>query len=649
MKGTVTLLFTSEGDLFSYSPQTLEQIQHFNDLSLSRADGRGSLSFSDVSQYFPSVSVLRVTTVIDDTLYIGQICAMTTAADQQQYLLQLENAAYPSAVHSQRMKQILDCAQIASWEWNIQTGEMRFNEHWARLIGYQLQELEPINIETWFHCVHPDDLPEYEAALRAHCNGEKPYYECEVRIRHKDGHWVWVRDHGRIVSRNEQGEPEWILGAHIDISVYKHVQAQNELLSNDLNMIMDVCPTVIYKISADKEERVQFITRGVEGLLKYQDKEIINRVNWWREHIHPQDLNDYDDRVVNWRSQGQNAILDCEYRFRCADGHYLWLADRARLVTSEDGRSQHYVGSIIDISELVSLNNHLQSLAKVSPAVLYQFEYLEEGGGRFPYASQNLKDIFGVSPEQAAQDASAVFDAIHHDDVEKVRQSIDEAARHRDAWKCEFRVVNGDTVRWLYGHSIPSISDNGKMIWSGQLIDISDKKALELRLQKESTTDPLTGAYNRRYFMQALHEELMRSSREKQNLAILAIDFDFFKQINDRFGHDTGDYVLRQISGTLQRHLREYDTLARMGGEEFSVLLPNTDYSTALIIADKLRRLVEVEKMHYQRQDIRITVTIGVTATDGCPVNAFALLKQADDALYQGKDQGRNCVCGSSG
>ena len=250
-----------------------------------------------------------------------------------------------------------------------------------------------------------------------------------------------------------------------------------------------------------------------------------------------------------------------------------------------------------------------------------------------------------MSPEDAARDAAPVFDAIYPEDVSKVRQSIEQAAQTLEEWKCEFRVKAGGKLRWLYGHSIPSLSNEGKMIWSGQLIDISEKKELELRLQKESTTDPLTGAYNRRYFLQELHEELLRSSRDKQELSILAIDFDFFKQINDRFGHDAGDYVLQQISQSLQSHLREYDTLARMGGEEFTVLLPHTDYQTAFAIADKLRRLVEVHKMHYQQQDIMLTVTIGVASTQKGRCNPFALLKQADRALYQGKENGRNCVC----
>lgn len=645
MKGTITLLFASTGELLSCSAQTLDRISHLDHLSMTSTDDGQVIAFTDLAPYFLSHDVLEITVVVGGGLHVGQISVIESIAGERQFLVQLDDAHHPSVLHVQRMKQILDCAQIATWEWNVQTGETQFSESWAGFVGYSLKELEPTDIQTWSDLVHPDDLILSEQALNAHLSGEQAYYECEVRMRHKSGHWVWVRDYGRVVSWDKQGQPEWVLGAHIDVSIYKYIQAQNELLSKDLNMIMDLCPAVIYKISADQGERVQFITRGVETLLQFKDEEVVNRVNWWRAHIHPEDLSEYDKRVTEWRAQGDNAILDCEYRFRRADGHYIWLADRARIVTSADGRSQYYVGSIIDISELVSLNSHLQSLAKVSPAVLYQFEYLDDGSSRFPYASQKLTEIFGVTPEEAAQDSTPVFNAIYPDDVAKVLKSVEKSVKTMEAWKCEFRVKVGNKLRWLYGHSMPSLSNEGTVVWSGQIIDISEKKELELRLQKESTTDPLTGAYNRRYFLQELQEELLRSSRDKQDLAILAIDFDLFKQINDRFGHDAGDYVLQQVSHNLQQHLREYDTLARMGGEEFTVLLPNTDYQTAFAIADKLRRLVEVHKMRYQQQDILLTVTIGVAATREGFATPFTLLKQADRALYQGKENGRNCVC----
>lgn len=646
MKGTITLLFTWTGDLLSFSPNEFGSCGPLSQLNLTATGSEEPLAIEEIQAYFPSVEPLQVTSVIDGIFYTGIISTLKSTEFQShpQFLLQFEDTAHPSVLRIQRMKHVLDCAQIASWEWNVQTGETRFNDRWAEIVGYHLPELEPTDIDTWTKLAHPDDLKLSQQALEAHFNGEIPFYECEVRMRHKDGHWVWVRDYGRIVSFTAQGEPEWILGAHIDITGYKLIQTQNELLSHDLNMIMDLCPAVIYKMSADDDEQVQFITQGVEGLLNYRHEEIMNRAYWWRNHIHPEDVSDYNQRVAEWRSRGDDSILECEYRFRCADGRYIWLADRARIMNSHYSRGPSVLGSIIDITDFVSLNNHLQSLAKVSPAVLYQFEYLPDGTSRFPYASQKLKDMFGVTPEEAAVDSTAVFDAIYPEDVERVRASALQSKETLEDWKCEFRVEIDGKLHWLYGHSIPTPSSEGKVIWSGQIIDISEKKELELQLKKESTTDALTGAYNRRYFIQELHDELQRSVREKQPVSILAVDFDFFKQVNDKYGHDAGDAVLQQVTGHLRQHIRPYDTLARMGGEEFNIMLPNTDYASALSIANKLRKLVQGFTVRYHGQEIKITITLGVATSSSGVQDSFELLKEADRALYRGKASGRNCV-----
>lgn len=646
MKGTITLLFDWAGTVMSSSAKELSFVRQLSQLSLTPVFGDGPLSVERIRTFISDNEPLHVSLVLNDEHYTGTVTLLRPENPEKeaQILVQFGDARSSSVMCVERMKQLLDCSQIASWEWNVQTGETRFNECWADIIGYRLSELEPTDINTWTRLAHPDDLMVSQDALKAHFSGELPYYECEVRMRHKLGHWVWVRDYGRIVSYSADGEPEWILGAHIDITGYKLIQAENELLSHDLNTILELCPAVIYKLSADDDNQIQFITRGVERLLNYRDEQIVNQRNWWRNHIHPADIEGYLQRFNEWRASSSDSTLECEYRFRCADGAYLWVADRARLVTSQYERDESVLGSIIDITDFVSLNNHLQSLAKVSPAVLYQFEYLPDGRSRFPYASQKLKDVFGVTPEEAAIDSSAVFDAIYPEDVAKVRASALESKQTLNDWKCEFRVEINGKLHWLYGHSIPTQSSEGKVIWSGQIIDISEKKELELQLKKESTTDALTGAYNRRYFITELQDELQRSAREQQPLSILAIDFDFFKQINDRYGHDAGDAVLQQVTAHMRRHIRPYDTLARMGGEEFTIMLPNTDYSSALNIADKLRSLVEEYIVQYHDQNIQITITIGVATTQHGVQGSFELLKVADRALYQGKASGRNCV-----
>jgi diguanylate cyclase (GGDEF)-like protein len=166
-------------------------------------------------------------------------------------------------------------------------------------------------------------------------------------------------------------------------------------------------------------------------------------------------------------------------------------------------------------------------------------------------------------------------------------------------------------------------------------------------------TDALTGAYNRRYFMRHLRDELKRARRFGTELSLLLLDIDFFKTVNDEFGHAVGDGVLRKFVKRVQKGLpRDYDWCARLGGEEFVVVLPQTDLAGAAVVAERLRRLVEEYPLHLSKSVRPITVSIGVSGLQALPKRESAsvetLLADADRHLYKSKDNGRNRVTTAS-
>jgi PAS domain S-box-containing protein len=124
----------------------------------------------------------------------------------------------------ERLKNIIEGTRSGTWEWNVQSGELIINEYWANIIGYELSELEPIFIETWIKLVHPDDLKLSDELLEKHFSGELSYYECEVRMRHKDGRWIWVLDRGKMTKWNPDGKPQQISGTHQDITERKNTE-----------------------------------------------------------------------------------------------------------------------------------------------------------------------------------------------------------------------------------------------------------------------------------------------------------------------------------------------------------------------------------------------------------------------------------------
>jgi len=132
---------------------------------------------------------------------------------------------------------VIDSANIGTWQWNIKTGEVKFNERWAEIIGYKLSELQPILIDCWTKLSHPDDLQISESILAQHFNGELDYYECEIRMKHKNGEWVWVLDKGKVSEWDENGKPILMFGTHFDITERKRGEKfENELLELTLQL-----------------------------------------------------------------------------------------------------------------------------------------------------------------------------------------------------------------------------------------------------------------------------------------------------------------------------------------------------------------------------------------------------------------------------
>ena len=134
------------------------------------------------------------------------------------------------ANQKKRLDYIIQGMNVGTWEWNVQTGETIFNDRWAEMAGYSLEELFPITIDTWVNLCHPEDMKESERLLQKCFNKTMEYYDSECRMKHKDGHWVWVLDRGKVLTWTEEGKPEWMFGTHLDITEPKQAAMEKEKL-----------------------------------------------------------------------------------------------------------------------------------------------------------------------------------------------------------------------------------------------------------------------------------------------------------------------------------------------------------------------------------------------------------------------------------
>lgn len=172
--------------------------------------------------------------------------------------------------------------------------------------------------------------------------------------------------------------------------------------------------------------------------------------------------------------------------------------------------------------------------------------------------------------------------------------------------------------------------------------DITERKAFEKRLIEMATRDELTGLVNRREFFTIAHHEEERAKREGHVVSVMMVDADYFKKINDTYGHAIGDDVLRDLAANCQKIFRRTDVVGRYGGEEFSVVLPGAKEEMAKTIAERLRKSVADSIVKSDKGDVQYTISIGISCAEGKDVRIEELLDRADRALYTAKAQGRN-------
>jgi diguanylate cyclase (GGDEF)-like protein len=172
------------------------------------------------------------------------------------------------------------------------------------------------------------------------------------------------------------------------------------------------------------------------------------------------------------------------------------------------------------------------------------------------------------------------------------------------------------------------------------LSDITQMEVYKIQLEHFSKTDELTNIGNRKYFNQNIKKEIERAKRYKTSLSLLMFDLDFFKKVNDTYGHDVGDVVLQEVSKKVKSLLRDTDLFARFGGEEFMIIAPQTTAKQALLLAERIRKNIESLQISPLKQ---ITISIGVTEfKEDDTLETF--IKRVDNALYESKDKGRNRV-----
>ena len=211
-------------------------------------------------------------------------------------------------------------------------------------------------------------------------------------------------------------------------------------------------------------------------------------------------------------------------------------------------------------------------------------------------------------------------------------------------YEAEVKFADGSLHEMEFSKAVFTKSNGPALGQVGVMLDVTERNQLIRQLDKATRTDPLTGTSNRREFNIIIHDEFDKRKHSAQKLSLMTLDVDFFKKINDRFGHGGGDQALQLIANWLQSQLRSIDTLFRIGGEEFYILMRETDIQNAFKIAERLCKGMATHTFLINQQSVHITLSAGVIELDPT-TDLESALDMVDKALYEAKSDGRNCVC----
>ena len=382
-------------------------------------------------------------------------------------------------------------------------------------------------------------------------------------------------------------------------------------------------------------------------MLQYQDKEISNDLSEWHRLLHPDDRTETlaaaDDYVT-----GKTGSLNLEMRLLASTGDWHWILLRGAAVSrNSEGVALRVIGTNTDISSQKSIE---LALVESDRRFRGAFEHTAVGmalmnmNGRWMQVNKALCQMSGYSESELL--CKTYQEMTHPDDLhldnEFTRKLYTGELDHYHMEKRYLR-KDGEIINALISVSLVRDLQENPVHYVLQVQDITDRKRLEQQVQHQATHDELTGLPNRRLLYDRLLQAINQCRRHQRFMAVMFIDIDHFKSINDTFGHDCGDEVLRQTSIRLQDCIRETDTLARQGGDEFVAVLTEikAPYDVDRVATAIARTMLS--PVLTDAGDQLITLSIGIAVFDPeSEDTAQDLLKNADTSLYEVKRAGRN-------
>lgn len=376
---------------------------------------------------------------------------------------------------------------IGLWDFNPQTEQIRINDQWAGMIGYTKEELNPLTFSKWKELTHPDDVRVTEELLNLHFSGEEQSYDNEIRMRHKNGHWVWMLDRGQVTERDADGSVIRVTGTHIDITDRKRLEEDIEESRERLKLATNSANVGLWEWNPETGEvRFDEIWARLVGYT-LEELEPIS-IETWNELVHPADLEKFEDTVERYFG-GELDIYECEVRMQHKEGHWVWILDRGRAVEwSEEGKVTRMVGTHVDITarkekeeELAESERFLKETQRVANLGTYTLHLKENTVN----TSEILDQMFWM-PEGEHLTVEILKQMIHPD-YKYVTEIYQKSIKRSEPFEAEYKILNRRNSRekWIYEKADVEFDENGEAVrYIGVMLDITRTKEHQQRIRR---------------------------------------------------------------------------------------------------------------------------------------------------------------------